>query len=389
MLFGKQRGASNPPSLSIDMSRRDSSAESALAEVESRLESGQSRVRVSIMALIWIWIFSIFLHERLVDGGVETQHPGVFAIGALYSAYSLFHWAWVVRRPGYNPLRRGIVAVGDQAAAAVSMFFSGIPWLVFMFVSPWVSIGNGLRFGRFWMALSASSACLFISMVGLFAPYWRDHFPIVIGMVLLNAALPAYLDSLLKTLREARERLTRFADEMQRMAMRDALTGLPNRAALFGAIETASSLASRQNRPLALLYFDLDGFKGVNDSLGHDAGDELLRETAARVSEALRAEDVVSRLGGDEFVVLLQGLDTPDRADLVADRILREISSIRQIHGQPVAVSASIGGVVAAGAEALRSSSEALLKAADANMYQAKKTGKNRVVLTREMAIVS
>ncbi len=349
--------------------------------IESNFEAGQARVRIGIGLLIFLWMG----WGLLSDPAWAEKLPNLlgFVAGTSYFAYSFLHRHWVVSRPGYNPLRRWVVTLGDQLFTLFLMALSGPEFLLFIFVNPWVAIGNGLRFGRRWMGYSAGVAIAGLALVGWLSPLWEGHLSAVAGLILLNAALPAYLDRLLRSLRESRERVALFAERMRELAMRDALTGLPNRSALFGEIEKASSLAARQNLPLALLYFDLDGFKAVNDTHGHAAGDDLLREAASRVSAALRAEDVVSRLGGDEFVVLLQGLETPDRADIVADRILTSISSIDSVQGKPVKVSASIGGIVAHGADAVRSKAESLLKAADANMYQAKSSGKNRVVLSR------
>jgi diguanylate cyclase (GGDEF)-like protein/PAS domain S-box-containing protein len=165
--------------------------------------------------------------------------------------------------------------------------------------------------------------------------------------------------------------------ELAHRATHDALTGLPNRALLLDRLEQAvERVRSSSSDEVAVLFIDLDRFKAVNDELGHDVGDELLRVVAARLAGALRAIDVVARLGGDEFVVLCPGLGRAEAED-VAVRLLRAVSSTPvHVGGQMVEVTASVGVSVAVGADDHHA--EGLLREADAAMYQAKAHGRNR-----------
>lgn len=158
----------------------------------------------------------------------------------------------------------------------------------------------------------------------------------------------------------------------------DALTGLLNRRGFFEAIPQAISRANRNEKSLALLFIDLDGFKAVNDTLDHEAGDALLKEVASRLLRTLRETDVVARLGGDEFVVLLEGL-SPDSAEVFpcADKLLSVTRQPFVIHGETVCISASIG--VALHLPGEKSTPDILLKMADQAMYKAKRAGKNQV----------
>ncbi len=160
--------------------------------------------------------------------------------------------------------------------------------------------------------------------------------------------------------------LTTVSDELEHQAMHDALTGLPNRTRLLGALE--EELRSPDASPI-LLFLDLDGFKPVNDRLGHEAGDELLKLVATRLGEAVRAGDLVARLGGDEFTVLLQGRVPPQRASELATRIQQRLAEPFLLGQETVSIAASVGIAVA---EAGIDQSE-LLRRADVAMYRAKK----------------
>ena len=163
-------------------------------------------------------------------------------------------------------------------------------------------------------------------------------------------------------------------ERIQQLATRDALTGLPNRALLGDRAGQAILAAARSRGMLAVLLFDLDRFKLVNDSLGHQAGDALLRAVAERLQNTLRREDTLARLGGDEFVLLWNGLKSAQEAALVAQRIQGVLQRPFVIDGRTLNITASIGiSIYPADG---RDFSE-LLKNADTAMYDAKDGGRN------------
>ena len=164
-------------------------------------------------------------------------------------------------------------------------------------------------------------------------------------------------------------------ERIRHQAYHDALTGLPNRASFTEHLEEAMKRAKRANWPLALLFLDLDLFKRVNDSLGHDAGDRLLRVAAERIRRAVREADMMFRMGGDEFTVLLEDVRGPEEAAMVAGRVLEGVAEPLQIGGQQLAITASIGIALYPDDEAV---GERLTKAADTAMYRAKELGRNR-----------
>lgn len=179
-------------------------------------------------------------------------------------------------------------------------------------------------------------------------------------------------------LRDISERVA-FEQELEHQATHDALTGLPNRTVLTSELELALVRSAETLSPIALYFLDLDRFKQVNDTLGHQAGDELLRQVVSRARNALRPSDLLSRFGGDEFVVLTDGIRGEQDALVVGERIRQALDEPFVIDGEEVFTSVSIGIVVASGGDDI--SAEVLLGDADNAMYRAKDTGRNKVEL--------
>ena len=167
-------------------------------------------------------------------------------------------------------------------------------------------------------------------------------------------------------------------DQLQHLALHDPLTGLPNRALILDRIDRMMARARRDGSALAVLFLDLDNFKDINDTLGHDAGDQLLIGVGTRLSTMLRSADTVGRLGGDEFVILAEGDVLAPGAEAVAERILDVLRAPFEISASdlPLSVTASIG--VASGT---RERPEDLLRDADIAMYRAKSEGKHCAIM--------
>jgi diguanylate cyclase (GGDEF)-like protein/PAS domain S-box-containing protein len=167
-------------------------------------------------------------------------------------------------------------------------------------------------------------------------------------------------------------------DELVHQAFHDSLTGLANRALFRDRLEHAIRRGLRDGADSAVVFLDLDGFKNVNDSLGHDAGDDLLREAAARLVGAVRPGDTVGRLGGDEFAILVEHSHRPlDEVTAIADRVLQTLSEPVRLGEHEIVLTASLGIAVCAG----YTDSGHLLRDADVAMYRAKTMGKGRWVV--------
>jgi diguanylate cyclase (GGDEF)-like protein/PAS domain S-box-containing protein len=175
----------------------------------------------------------------------------------------------------------------------------------------------------------------------------------------------------------ARDITERKASEQRiiNLAHYDSLTKLPNRALLADRMKVAINRAARQSTRLAVLFVDLDRFKPINDSLGHEVGDKLLKVVAERMQDAVRSVDTVSRVGGDEFVVLLSEIETSEAAARVAEKLINTLSQPFEIEEHELSVTASVGICIYPdnGTDA-----NILLRNADASMYSAKEAGRNR-----------
>ena len=165
-----------------------------------------------------------------------------------------------------------------------------------------------------------------------------------------------------------------MSSQMTHSAQHDVVTSLPNRLLLNDRITQAIALARRQNRPIAVIFLDLDRFKYINDSLGHAAGDELLQSVSKRLLAGVRASDTVSRLGGDEFVILLSEIAHPEDAATSATKILLSLNAPHSIGGRDADIDGSIGISIYPddGQDA-----ETLIKNVDTAMYHAKENGRN------------
>lgn len=184
-------------------------------------------------------------------------------------------------------------------------------------------------------------------------------------------------------LAEARDDLSKAQakeEEAQKNALQDALTGLPNRVSFEQSLDHGLSLAKRHGWGLAVLFIDIDKFKNINDSYGHDLGDQVLLMVANRLKSFVRNEDIVSRWGGDEFLCVL--LEVKQEADVsrFAEKVINRIAEACEFNGIVLSIRASIGIAIY---PADGDTAEVLFKNADTAMYKAKGTEK-RVVLFRE-----
>ena len=205
-----------------------------------------------------------------------------------------------------------------------------------------------------------------------------DEFPVEVSLVPLVTDAGVFLSVALV---DATERML-AAEALARQAHRDPLTGLPNRVLFLERLEQALARSLRSGRPLAVVFLDLDDFKLVNDSLGHDQGDVLLRKLTPRLIAAVRVGDTVGRLGGDEFVALCEDLSTDTDAAALAQRITDAVAAPVRLGGVVHELSVSTGVVMVR--DPRKVSAQTLLRDADAAMYSAKADGKGRVAVFDE-----
>ena len=209
---------------------------------------------------------------------------------------------------------------------------------------------------------------------------WREEHAAVNWIELsLNPLGPQLLLGVIDDVTERK----RSVAAAQQLAMSDPLTGLLNRRGLEAAIAHAFTAAPATPGGLAILAIDLDHFKEVNDTLGHEAGDKVLRHVGRVIAAAVRRTDLVGRLGGDEFLAVLVGVGPPQQALQIAEDIIARLDAPLDLQGTAIRVGASIGIAVSAGNE---DSPAALLRRADAAMYASKQAGRGRARLAEESA---
>ena len=195
-------------------------------------------------------------------------------------------------------------------------------------------------------------------------------FPIEVRLVVFDSGERRLMLGMVRDITERK----RMEQELSRMATHDVLTGLPNRLMFSQLLNHAIQSARRHQRRFAVLFIDLDRFKTINDSLGHEAGDQLLQEIALRFKKMLRADDVVGRLGGDEFIMLIEEINDFNNAATIAQKIINTTSEPVVLLGEECRVTASIGiSIYPQDGE----DEQSLIKNADMAMYFAKEEGKN------------
>lgn len=229
---------------------------------------------------------------------------------------------------------------------------------------------------------------IYSDVTALVADIKRTEYTVMGGITVLLVLLYLFLlmivrraDHIIRA-HENEERKAQ-AEQIHYMAYHDPLTGLPNRALFKDRLQHATDIAMRVNSPLGIMFIDIDRFKVINDSLGHEGGDAVLVEAAKRIRACLRASDTACRMGGDEFTVILERLSSPDHAAQAASRLIKKFSEPMKISSREIIVTPSIGIAIFPGAT---KDIHRLLTDADAAMHEAKETGRNRYVFyTQEM----
>jgi diguanylate cyclase (GGDEF)-like protein len=198
---------------------------------------------------------------------------------------------------------------------------------------------------------------------------------LMIGMIACGFVLIAFMKRQNDLLESAHDEVQDLANNLSHLAHHDALTGLANRILFRQCVDNDLEALQARGQPLTVLYLDLDGFKQVNDRLGHAAGDELLRIIAKRLQNSLRASDVPARLGGDEFAVLLRDPVSAEIAETISQRIIAAIRAPIGLDRQEITIGTSIGIFMAKDPRLTR---DEIMRGADKALYQAKSEGRGR-----------
>jgi diguanylate cyclase (GGDEF)-like protein len=294
--------------------------------------------------------------------------PGhVLVLGAALLAWTLINTRLVETArtaTAYNRVARLSFVVDSSVVVYAIWVFAADPQWTAWAIGALIIIGSAFRFGR--LGALASTVILTVAYVAIV--FWRQAtFGYAIEVQRVAFAISFYLLTALIMSGAIRE-LLELRKQREYQLFHDLLTGLPNRALLLERLHQQLVRIPRTGESVALLVMDLADFKSVNDSLGHDAGDDLLRQVGPRLAASLRAADTVARLGGDEFAVLLPGTDETGAAR-VAQKMLAALEQEFQLEGESLDVGASVGVAVA---PAHATHADQLLSRADVAMYAAK-----------------
>lgn len=332
-------------------------------------ERGQARTRLICTA--------IALLGFLIAAHFSQLPEGIVSVAIVYALFAI-SWAILGRvHPKPTRWKRGCAILMDHLALTYIASFGGIfaTYVGFLFLT---TVGWGLRFGRHYLFLATGIAILGMLWNLAATPFWQEH--VLFGATIIFGLAASALNAatLLGRIARGNRDLAGKMEEIEKVAWQDQLTRLPNRLYFHERLSQVLASAERNKRKVALLLFDIDGFKTVNDTLGHEAGDRLLKEIAERVGSRTRQADTFARIGGDEFVVLMELQRDESDAIPVAEAVMSAVGEIDMFDAHGLRVGASIGiSCSDLGSERERIADEMLIKA-DHAMYDAKRAGKGR-----------
>ena len=343
-------------------------------------------VTITLLSMLIAVVVSGFALSTVSQDTLSTRS---LVIGGVLMGFGIcaMHYTGMAAMETHPPITYDPVLFAASVAIAIAASHAAL-WIAFTLRggSDW------LRFAKFGSAIIMGFAITGMHYTGMAAARFAPDSICLTGPLVDNSWMAGTLagttfiilcitiglsviDSRMasKTARMA-DSLKRANDELQRLALQDPLTQLPNRVLLEDRIDQAVAHAERSSLKCAVLFVDLDRFKMINDSLGHFAGDELLRAVASRLQTLVRGEDTVSRLGGDEFVILLRDVTGTENAAEIAEKILLALREPFRIHEQELFVTPSIGISVS---PVHGDTAQMLITRADAAMYNAKQAGRN------------
>lgn len=300
------------------------------------------------------------------------------AVVGMVFAYALFGLGYAIRvrmQPAPTYARRGAALLFDNLLVSYVASFGGL-LAVFVAFHFWITVGWGMRFGLRYLYLAVGLAILSMGYNVVASLYWHEHVMFAAAIIVALTATTINAAILIKRIAAANRRLAEKVEEVSLLAWQDQLTKLPNRLYFHERLSQMLAAAARNGRQVALLLFDIDGFKAVNDTLGHEAGDRMLQEIAQRVGRRMRQADVFARLGGDEFVVLVEIAHDRSDAGRVAEAVMNAIGEIDIYAERGLRISASIGIALSDSRTPRERIADELLSQADHAMYEAKRAGK-------------
>jgi diguanylate cyclase (GGDEF)-like protein len=329
----------------------------------------------ALIRIVFAVLGSCYLAIALRTGMVaDAGRIHAVAIIAFILAYSIVTLIAILLKPQISVSRRIAWIVIDNSAVTYTLFFLGEVAIPFFGIYLFNICGNGFRFGQRYLYMASAVSITGFMLVLTISEYWLTRRVLGIGLLTILIIIPIYFASLVRQLHAA-------LAHMRNMATHDALTGLPNRHSFYEHLHHAIRLAEQNNTPFAVVFVDLDGFKPINDALGHAVGDAVLKSVARRLEQSVRKHDIISRYGGDEFVIILTGIHK-NEVSSVAHKIINAIAMPYETDGKTVSLTSSVG--IATYPDSGHTV-DGLVAHADAAMYQSKREGKNSFCIDGEL----
>jgi len=333
-------------------------------------ELGQAITRIAF-SLVLLSIISGVEH---FSGADNSSHIIASDIIFSYFLFSLPYCIFIYFYPNNFPWRKYFIIFADIAALSVVTNLLGVAGATIYPLYIWIVIANGLRFGLRFLHYASAVAIAGFSFAVITSDAWLAQIELAVGLGLAMMIMPFFFLTLLKQLNNTNRLLENKIRETEYMATHDPLTDLPNRLYLEQKIHSAISEPIKNNHQLAVFFIDVNSFKSINDSLGHIAGDQLIKQFSERLAMCLRSSDILARLSGDEFMMLLDSKQAHSYASNVAERLMNNANGHYNINGHEIFVSFSVG--IAHFPED-GNDVETLVKNADTALHYAKKQSKS------------
>lgn len=348
--------------------------------IDAELDQASTRLIVVSILLAFVSLVNICIirYGKLTFNDMACQ--GLFIVSFFFtiglSIHQYFH-------PRLAHERIIVGLVHDVLVTTTFLLVSREKFASFLFMYPWISIGHGFRFGERYLFVASLFTSFGMLILFKASVYWASMVPSGLDLGLIFVLVASYTGYLLRDLSQIKEVL-------KQLATRDPLTGLVNRRIIEDQLPHLVTQHQSENLAVGLIYFDLDGFKPINDILGHDVGDVLLKQIAAIVKKAVRSDDIVARVGGDEFVVVLNRIESEKDLATRGRQILGRIESIKLLNGNKIDISASLGCLLI-GAKTPKelNSSQSFIREADRLMYASKKSGRGILSLAKAEDVMS
>lgn len=352
------------------MEIRETSSQSKYLPVNLGSEMGHACFRFAGTLAFMLYLMLAGLFGHITD--FRNAAVGI-------SSYLTFGALWI-GVVGFSLLtfkvRRLLSIVLDQAVFAFALYHAGEVLAPVLWAPVVMAIGNGLRNGPGYAKLSAFLGGACVALALWLSPYWHTDRLVSEGIVLAIIVLPLYTLVLSEQIARAKREMQLRAARFESASRTDSLTGILNRSGFFQVLQKMIEQVNASGTRSAVMLLDLDGFKAVNDACGHAAGDEVLREVAARLRDCLNISDRIARIGGDEFGIVIPGVSGTDDVARVAQALIDSVAQVRISSHPDLMLGASIGICLLPDDDCHDEAS--IMKTVDRLMYEAKKAGKNQ-----------